>query len=85
MAYFVYGLCSITSLGCASLLMRAYFYNKTRLLFWSSLCFGCIAINNILLFVDFSLGPGYDLSLIRSGAAVIGMTLMMYGLIWDTV
>jgi hypothetical protein len=65
--------------------MRAYFKNKTRLLFWSSLCFGCIAFNNILLFVDFSLGPDYDLSLIRSVAAVIGMILMMYGLIWDTV
>lgn len=65
--------------------MRAYFNNKTRLLFWSSLCFVCISINNILLFVDFSLGPGYDLSLMRSVVAVIGMVLIMYGLIWDTV
>lgn len=85
MAFYVYLLCSITSLGCAILLMRAYFKNRTRLLFWSSLCFIGIALNNILLSIDFSLGPNYDLSSIRAVAALLGMGVMMYGLIWDTV
>lgn len=85
MAFYVYLLCSFTSLGCAVMLMRAYFRNRTRLLFWSSVCFVGIAINNILLSVDFSLGPEYDLSTIRAFAALIGMGVMMYGLIWDTV
>jgi hypothetical protein len=83
--FLVYFLCSVTSFGCAAFLMRAYFKNRTRLLFWSSLCFGCIAMNNILLSVDFMLGPAYDLSVLRSVIIVIGMSLMMYGLIWDTV
>ena len=85
MAFIVYLLCSITALVCAVLLMRAYFKNKTRLLFWSSVCFVGIAVNNILLSVDFSLGPDYDLSPYRSIAALFGMGVMMYGLIWDTV
>lgn len=85
MAFYVYLLCSITSLGCAVMLMRAYFSNRTRLLFWSSFCFIGIALNNILLSIDFSLGPDYDLSSIRAVAALLGMGVMMYGLIWDTV
>ena len=85
MAFYVYLLCSITSLGCAIMLMRAYFNNRTRLLFWSSLCFVGIATNNIILSIDFSLGPNYDLSSIRAIAALLGMGVMMYGLIWDTV
>ena len=85
MVFIVYLLCSFASLGCAIMLMRAYFKNKSRLLFWSSLCFVGIAINNILLSVDFSLGPTYDLSMIRAVAALFGMMVMTYGLIWDTV
>ncbi|KYG63211.1 hypothetical protein AZI86_16035 [Bdellovibrio bacteriovorus] len=85
MAFYVYLLCSVTSLGCAVMLMRAYFSSRTRLLFWSSFCFIGIALNNILLSIDFSLGPNYDLSSIRAVAALLGMGVMMYGLIWDTV
>lgn len=85
MGFAVYLLCSITSLACAVFLMRAYFKNRTRLLLWSSLCFVGIAINNILLSVDYALGPEYDLSTVRALAAVGGMGVMMYGLIWDTV
>jgi hypothetical protein len=65
--------------------MRAYFKNRTRLLFWSSMCFIGIAVNNILLSIDFSLGPEYDLSSVRAVSALLGMVVMMYGLIWDTV
>ena len=65
--------------------MRAYFKNRTRLLLWSSLCFVGIAVNNILLSVDFALGPSYDLSTVRAVAGMLGMGVMMYGLIWDTV
>lgn len=85
MAFYVYLLCSFTSLGCAILLMRAYFSNRTRLLFWSSMCFILIAFNNIILSIDFYLGPLYDLSSIRAVSAFLAMGVMMYGLIWDTV
>ncbi|QDK45254.1 hypothetical protein DOM22_08850 [Bdellovibrio sp. ZAP7] len=85
MAFYVYLLCSITSFGCALCLGRAYFRSKTRLLFWSSICFVGVALNNILLSVDFMLGPAYDLSLFRAWIILLGMLAMVYGLIWDTV
>lgn len=85
MAFFVYLLCSVTSFGCALFLGRAYFKNKTKLLFWSSMCFIGVALNNILLSVDFILGPQYDLSMIRAWIILAGMVAMVYGLIWDTV
>jgi len=85
MAFTVYLLCSLLSIGCAGALIKAYRVNRTRLLFWSGLCFGGIAINNILLSIDFSLGPNYDLSLIRALFAFGAISVMVYGLIWDTV
>ncbi|WP_413561574.1 DUF5985 family protein [Bdellovibrio sp. HCB209] len=81
----MYLLCSITSFGCALFLGRAYFRSRTRLLFWSSICFVGVALNNILLSVDFMLGPNYDLSLGRAWIILFGMGAMVYGLIWDTV
>ncbi len=85
MAFPVYLLCSLLSIGCAGALIRAYLGNRTRLLFWSGLCFAAIAINNILLSIDFQLGPNFDLSVVRALFAFFGMAVMVYGLIWDTV
>lgn len=85
MVYFVYMLCSLMSLGVAIVLLRAYRQNRTRLLLWSSICFVGIAINNILLSIDFSLGPSYDLTTVRAFSSLIAMAVLLYGLIWDTV
>lgn len=85
MAYVVYLLCSIMSFACAAFLLRAYWQNRSRLLLWSSVCFAGIALNNILLSVDFSLGPNYDLSAYRAFVSMISIGVLMYGLIWDTV
>lgn len=85
MGLVVYLLCSLTSLGCALMLLKAYIKNRTRLLLWSSICFVGFAVNNILLSVDYALGPNYDLSTFRALAALVGLGVMMYGLIWDTV
>ncbi|WII72381.1 DUF5985 family protein [Bdellovibrio sp. 22V] len=85
MVYFVYMLCSLMSLGVAIVLLRAYRSNRTRLLLWSSLCFVGIAVNNILLSIDFSLGPNYDLTTVRAFSSLIAMFVLLYGLIWDTV
>jgi hypothetical protein len=85
MAFTVYLLCSFLSIGCAAALIRAYLGNRTRLLFWSGLCFVGVAINNILLSIDFQLGPSYDLSLIRALFAFFAMLVLVYGLVWDTV
>lgn len=79
----VYILCAATSLACAGLLLRGYLRNRTRLLLWSSLCFIGLALNNILLFVDLVIIPDTNLSVWRSIAALVGISLLIYGLIWD--
>jgi hypothetical protein len=83
MAEFVYGLCALTSITCAVLLLRGYLERRTRLLFWSALCFIGLAINNILLLVDLYVFPGIDLFFPRTMVALAAICLMLYGLIWD--
>jgi hypothetical protein len=85
----VYILCAVTSLTCAVLLLRGYRRSAARFLLWSSLCFCCLALNNLILVVDQVLLPqktefmGIDFSLWRSSVAVVGFVLLLYGLIWD--
>lgn len=83
MALVVYSLCALTSLLCAGLLLRSYLQNRTRLLFWSSLCFLGLALNNMLLFIDLVLVPEVDLSLYRAVSALLAMALLLFGLIWQ--
>ncbi len=84
MATLVYALCAITSLACAVLLLRGYASNGVRLLLWSGLCFAGLALNNILLFVDKRVVPEVDLSTWRTLPALVGASLLIYGLVWDS-
>jgi uncharacterized membrane protein YdjX (TVP38/TMEM64 family) len=83
MAESVYFLCASTSALCAFLLVRQYLRSRLPLLLWSSLCFAGLALNNALLFIDIVLVPTVDLSLARTVAALIGLSLMVFGLIWE--
>jgi hydrogenase/urease accessory protein HupE len=84
MAEAVYLLCAATSIVCAILLLRGYRASRTRLLFWSSLCFVGLAINNVLLAVDLMLVPQVDLSFWRSSIALGAMMLLLFGLVWES-
>ncbi|HVY39615.1 MAG TPA: DUF5985 family protein [Polyangia bacterium] len=83
MAAAVYLLCALTSILCATLLIRAYRTNRARLLFWSSLCFIGLALNNVLLFVDLVLVPQVDLRMVRNVTALAALSIMLFGLVWD--
>ncbi len=83
MAEAVYILCAITSIACAVLLFRGYRRTRTRLLFWSSLCFLGLALNNVLLFVDLVLVPSVDLSVLRTGTATAALLVLVTGLVWE--
>ena len=83
MAEAVYLLCGITSVACTVLLLRGYLESKSKLLFWSSLCFGGLALNNVLLFVDLVIVPSTDLGVIRSVLALIAMMILLFGLVWE--
>ena len=84
MAEAVYALCAATSVLCALLLLRGYRDTRTRLLFWASLCFAGLALNNVLLCVDLILVPPVDLFVWRTAPAVAGMSVLLYGLIWES-
>jgi len=83
MAETVYVLCALTSAVCAGLLLQGFVRTRARLLLWSGLCFVGLFLNNVLLFVDIVLLPKIDLSAWRSVAALVGMALLLYGLVWD--
>jgi hypothetical protein len=82
MAETVYVLCALTSLGCAGLLLRGYRVSRTRLLFWSSVCFAGLALNNLLLLVDLALLPtSVDLAGLRGFVGLASLLLFIWGLI----
>ena len=85
MAEAVYILCALTSILCAVLLLRGYRATRTRLLFWASLCFGFLAINNVILYFDLViLPPQIDLFWYRNAVALIGMLVLVFGLTWES-
>jgi hypothetical protein len=79
----IYALCAGTSLMAAGMLLRQYGARRSRVLLWSSIAFVGIAINNVLVMLDFGVFPGMDLSVVRSFTAALSMTILVYGLIWE--
>jgi hypothetical protein len=79
----VYILCALVATGCSWLLYRGYRRGRSRLLLWSSLCFACLALSNTITFVDLVVFPTVDLFVVRNVTTLAGMTLLLYGLIWD--
>lgn len=84
MAETVYVLCALTSVLCAALLFRAYRGNRSRLLLWSTLCFIGLGLNNVFLFVDLVIVPDLDLRAVRTGSAMLGLTTLVVGLVWES-
>lgn len=83
MAAAIYALCAVTSLGSAVLLLRGYAVSRSRLLFWSGVCFLWFTANNVLLFIDLELVQDIDLSIARSGTAFVGALTLLVALIWE--
>jgi hypothetical protein len=84
MAAFVYILCAATSIVCATLLFRKSGRAASRLLFWSGNSFVCLALANILLFVDLVMTPNHDLLIFRNVVTLACIWMLLYGLIWET-
>lgn len=80
----VYILGALTSLACGLLLLRSYGQVKKKLLLWSGLCFACLAISNLLIFLDLVIFPDVNLYRWRLGTAAIALLLLLYGLIWES-
>lgn len=85
MAETVYLLCAVLSVACAVLLLRGYRQGRSNLLLWSSLGFGLLAMNNLILFVDLVVLPDLDFHglLWRNLVSAAAGSVLLYGLIWE--
>ena len=81
----IYALCALTSIACAVFLTRSWLRGRERLLVWSAICFGALALNNCVLFVDLVVFED-SISLLpwRNAAALVGVSSLLAGLIWET-
>jgi hypothetical protein len=77
----VYLLCLATSLVCAVLLARAYLHARTGLLFWTALCFGFLALNNLMLVADMVVFPDVELRPWRQMTAFAAIGVLLFGFI----
>lgn len=69
---------------CAFLLLRAFTRVRKRLLLWSGLCFGGLAISNALVFVDLAVVPHLDLYGLRLGVAAVSLLVLVYGMLFES-
>lgn len=83
MAEAIYALCALASLLCAGLLIRGYLRTRQRLALLACLCFGGLALNNVLLFIDLVIVTEMDLSVPRGLVAVAALLFLVVGLIWE--
>jgi hypothetical protein len=79
----IYGLCTLTAMLCAALLLHSYRRSGYGLLLWSGLCFAGLSINNLLLVLDKVVFPDVYLTPWRSGVALLAMCVLLYGLVWN--
>ena len=79
----VYLLCLQTSAGGAVLRGRSDARARGRLLFWSSICFSFLALNNLALVLDLIIWPDGDLRLLRSSLTLAAVISLIWGFIWD--
>ena len=79
----VYILCFLTSGACAYLLARNSRRTGTRLLMWSALCFGFLALNNAIVFIDALVLPDVDLAVPRLALSLAAVTVLLFGFIWE--
>lgn len=84
MAGAAYSLCFLTALACAVLLTRAYRSGRSRLLFWSALCFWGLSLTNALVFVDLVLVPERDLYGLRLATGLSSVVVLLYGMVWES-
>ncbi|MBL8848878.1 MAG: hypothetical protein JNG89_04310 [Planctomycetaceae bacterium] len=84
MSPYIYGLCALTAILCAWLLLRTYLQNRVPLLFWSGLCFVFLSANNLLVVLDRVVFPTQiDLGFWRMVLALLAPVVLLFGLIWE--
>lgn len=72
------------SFACTLLLLRAYARTRVQLLLWTGLCFVALTASNVFLFVDLVVVPEKDLYAWRLGSAFVGISILLYGFVWES-
>ena len=80
----IYMLTCLTMLLCAVLLLRAYIRVRRRLLLWSGLCFVILTGSYFFVALDLVFLRQIDFYTWRLGLTSLAMTLLLYGLIWES-
>lgn len=75
----VYGLCLLTSVICAGLLLKSYRASRSKLLLYTALGFGLLAANNLFLVADLVVFPQVNLWFFRQTALVAAVAVLLYG------
>jgi len=80
----VYLLCFATSAACAFLLARSFLKSRSRMLFWSALCFALLAAVNLAVIFDLVIYPDdIDLRPLRLWLTLLAVAVLLFGFIWD--
>lgn len=79
----VYTLCAVAALACAWLLASGARRSGSRMLVWSAICFGLLALANVVLVLDFVVFPGIALWPVRDGLSLLAVSSLIYGLIME--
>lgn len=84
MAAVIFLLCALTSLACTVVLWRNWRKNGHRLIFWCSLCFALLTLNNLILVIDeVVLDGAFDLRPWRLTVGLLAFVLLVFGLVWE--
>jgi hypothetical protein len=79
----VYTLCFATSTLCAYLLGRSFHRTRSRLLFWSALCFALLAVVNFVVVLDMLVYPDVNFRPVRLWLSLVAVSVLLFGFIWD--
>ena len=83
MVLMIYALCALTALACCVLLLLGSRRTGSRTLFWSGLCFAALTLTNLLVIADHYVFREVDLAPLRLGSALLAVSLLLYGLIFE--
>lgn len=79
----VYLLCFLAASLCAIMLGRSFRRTRNGLLFWSTLCFSMLALNNLVLVLDLVVLPQLDLAIPRALISLVAISTLLFGFIWN--
>jgi hypothetical protein len=80
----IYLLCLLTSGTCSWLLIRGYRRSQTSLLLWAGLCFTFLSLNNLAVLFDILIFPEIDFQIWRHGASLVAVSVLLFGLVWES-